>query len=200
MCMGVTHRTINTLASFPITGALLIQAHWLPLEAIVFFGGYTFATFLMNPDLDLNSLGYESWGILRFIWWPYQKALAHRCFLSHFPVVGTICRIIYLMWVPILLLLILGSTVQNTVRNDIFSAWPIVGSFVILWILGMIISDTIHAVLDVASTDFKHGIHHVLSGGHHHHPHHGFFAHHDQHNPREYARSNSNYVSHRRRR
>lgn len=109
MCMGVTHRTINTMVSFPIAGALLVQAHWHPLQAIIFLGGYTFATFLMNPDLDLDSLGYQSWGVLRFIWWPYQKALAHRCFLSHFPVVGTVCRIIYLMWVPILILLILGG-------------------------------------------------------------------------------------------
>ncbi len=200
MCMGVTHRTINTMVSFPIAGALLVQAHWHPLQAIVFLGGYTFATFLMNPDLDLDSLGYQSWGVLRFIWWPYQKALAHRCFLSHFPVVGTVCRIIYLMWVPILILLILGGTVQDRVRTDLFNAWPIIGSFVLLWILGMIISDTIHAILDVVSTDFKHGLHRVMSGGHHHHPQHGFFAHHDQDGPRHYNESYSRSNSHNHRR
>lgn len=195
MCMGITHRTINTLVSVPTAGALLVQAHWLPLQVITFLGGYTFATFLVNPDLDLDSIGYESWGLLRFIWWPYQKALAHRCFLSHFPVISTIFRIIYLFWLPVLIIFLLGSAVQNTVRNDIFAAWPIIGSFVILWAIGMTISDTIHAILDVVSTDFKHGIHRVLSGGHHHHPHHGFFAHHNQegpyrsrHNSREYSR------------
>ena len=178
MCMGVTHRTINTIVSLPTAGSLLLEAHWFPLQAITFLGGYTFATFFMNPDLDLDSIGYQSWGLLRFIWWPYQKALAHRCFLSHFPVVGTLCRIIYLMWLPIAILLILGSAAQNTVRNDLFTAWPIIGSFVFLWIIGMVISDTIHAMLDVLSTDFKHAIHHVITG--HHHPHHGFFAHHNQ--------------------
>lgn len=195
--MGVTHRTINTLVSIPFTGALLVEAHWSPIEAVTFWCGYTFATFLVNPDLDLDSIGYRSWGVLRFYWWPYQRALAHRCFLSHFPVVGTLCRIIYLLWLPILVIFLLGSTTRNKVSSDIFAYWPVYGVFLLLWVLGMIISDAIHAILDVSSTDFKHVTHNFLSGGHHHHPHHGFFAHHNQEPP--YYRERSRSHKHRRR-
>jgi uncharacterized metal-binding protein len=155
MPMGRTHRAINTYLCVPLTGGAIYFAHWSPLQAIAFGAGYCFATFFMNPDLDLDSVGYQSWGPLRIIWWPYQKALAHRSYFSHFPVISTLLRIVYLMWFPVLLLLLLGGSVQAVARDAIFDWWPIVGIYVLIFILGMIVSDSIHTILDTVSTDLK---------------------------------------------
>jgi uncharacterized metal-binding protein len=49
----------------------------------------------LSPDLDLKSLPWKRWGILRFLWLPYQR-IPHRHWLSHAPVVGSIGRLLYL--------------------------------------------------------------------------------------------------------
>lgn len=153
--MGRTHRAINTTLVLPISFGTLQLAHWSPVQAFIFGAGYCFATFFMNPDLDLNSIGYHSWGPLRIIWWPYQKALAHRSYLSHFPVISTILRLIYLMWLPVILIWLLGSSVQAAARETVFDWWPILGIPLMIFILGMTLSDAIHTILDVSSTDLK---------------------------------------------
>ena len=58
----------------------------------------------LSPDLDLKSLPWKRWGILRFIWIPYQR-IPHRHWLSHAPVVGSIGRLLYLgLWFSPLLI------------------------------------------------------------------------------------------------
>jgi uncharacterized metal-binding protein len=183
MPSGITHRTINTIVSVPATGAVLYWQHSIP-NALLFAAGYTFATFLMNPDLDLDSDGYNSWGMLRFYWWPYKEALAHRSVLSHFPVLSTILRIIYLMWLPVLLLLVLGSAVRAAAREAVLDWVPEYLPYILFTIFGMMCSDTLHAILDVSSTKmkrfynrhFRHSRRHIPSflehhgQGHHHSP------------------------------
>ncbi|MEI7556799.1 metal-binding protein [Candidatus Chlorohelix sp.] len=159
MPMGITHRTINTFVSVPLTGAGYLHFHRTPLECTVFWGGYTFATFLMNPDLDLESDGYESWGLLRFYWWPYQKAFAHRSFFSHFPIISTVLRIVYLLWLPILLTYFLGSAIQSSVRETVFDWVPGAFPYLIFLVAGMMCSDTLHFFLDITSTNLKRALH-----------------------------------------
>lgn len=154
MPSGITHRTINTIASIPASGAVLYWQQSIP-NALCFAAGYTFATFLMNPDLDLDSDGYNSWGILRFYWWPYKEALGHRSILSHFPILSTILRIIYLLWLPVLLLLVLGSAVRAAAREAILDWVPEYLPLILFTILGMMCSDALHAVLDFSSTKIK---------------------------------------------
>lgn len=48
------------------------------------------------PDLDINSRPYQRWGVLRWLWWPYQRLIRHRSVLSHSPFLGTAIRISYL--------------------------------------------------------------------------------------------------------
>jgi uncharacterized metal-binding protein len=181
--MGVTHRTINTFASLPLTAEFYLGLHRSPTESLAFFAGYTFATFLMNPDLYLNSEGYQSWGFLRFYWWPYQKALAHRCFLSHFPIISTIFRIIYLLWLPILLIFVLGSAVQASARDQVYDWVPQLAPYLIAIVIGMMGSDTLHMFLDVTSTRLKRTF-----GGRHKRRHEGFFEHHGQQRRSRYNR------------
>jgi uncharacterized metal-binding protein len=52
----------------------------------------------LSPDLDLKSLPWKRWGVIKFIWLPYQR-IPHRHWLSHAPVVGSIGRLLYLgLW------------------------------------------------------------------------------------------------------
>jgi uncharacterized metal-binding protein len=154
MPMGTTHRRLNTAISVPLAAGAL----WLKWDAgyiVSLLAGFHFATYFMNPDLDLNSLGYKSWGWLRFIWWPYQKVLAHRCFLSHFPVISTLLRIIYLLWFPALLVLLLGASVRAAARESLADWLPVLGPFLLVFVLGMILSDSLHAIFDTSSTELK---------------------------------------------
>jgi uncharacterized metal-binding protein len=60
-------------------------------------GSVLFAGLMFGPDLDTLSTPYNRWGPLKFLWWPYQKALPHRSILSHGPLalLGTVFRIVY---------------------------------------------------------------------------------------------------------
>ena len=42
-------------------------------------------------------------GPLRWLWWPYRKALRHRSVLSHSPLLGTLVRVGYLTGLALLL-------------------------------------------------------------------------------------------------
>lgn len=185
MPMGITHRTINTMVSVPV-GAGTLFIGWTPLQTTSLVVGYTFATFFMNPDLDLNSIGYKSWGWLRFIWWPYQKILGHRCWMSHFPVISTLLRVIYLMWFPILLLLLLGSSAQAAARDTIFDWFPQLAPYLLVFVAGMVLSDSLHAILDISSTELKQ----LFRFGRSRRRATNFFEHHNQAPPRRaFARS-----------
>jgi uncharacterized metal-binding protein len=179
MPMGVTHRAINTVVSVPVAAGTLYIG-WSPLQIACLVGGYTFATFLMNPDLDLDSIGYQSWGWLRIIWWPYQKALGHRCWMSHFPIISTLLRIIYLLWFPVLLLLLLGSSIRAMVRQEVLDWFPELAPYLLLLIFGMILSDTLHTILDTSSTELKQ----LFGGSRRRKRNVNFFEHHHQAPPR----------------
>jgi uncharacterized metal-binding protein len=168
MPMGTTHRRLNTAISVPLAaGALWLK--WDSGYIVSLLAGFHFATYFMNPDLDLNSLGYKSWGWLRFIWWPYQKMLAHRCFLSHFPVISTILRIIYLLW----------TSVRAAAWETLFDWFPVLGPYLVVFILGMIFSDTLHAIFDTSSTELKTFFRGTRRRGNSR----NFFAHHQQETP-----------------
>ncbi len=188
MPMGTTHRRINTASSVPIAAGTLVIG-WDPVHTLILMAGYTFATFFMNPDLDLYSIGYQSWGWLRFIWWPYQKVLGHRCWMSHFPVVSTILRIIYLLWFPLLMLFLLSASARSAIAHDDLPQWILlIAPYTIIFVLGMIISDSLHAILDTTSTELKHILH-----GSHHHRHENFFSHHNQALPRRFQARQRSY-------
>jgi uncharacterized metal-binding protein len=52
---------------------------------------------MLSPDLDLISRPYKRWGLLRWLWLPYQRFIPrHRHWLSHGPVIGSIVRLVYL--------------------------------------------------------------------------------------------------------
>lgn len=56
---------------------------------------YLFSGLMFGPDLDIHSVQFKRWGLLRWIWLPYQKTLRHRSRLSHGFIVGTTVRVMY---------------------------------------------------------------------------------------------------------
>lgn len=66
-------------------------------------GGFLLGGLMFGPDLDIYSRQYQRWGVLRWIWLPYQKSLRHRSLLSHGPLLGTTIRLVYFaVWLALL--------------------------------------------------------------------------------------------------
>ena len=106
MPLGKTHdniTTIGTLLSLPI--ALQIT-HNLELSAIASSSFY-FTGYMFGPDLDMaHSRPSKRWGKLKFLWGGYRKYIAtrHRHPLSHYPLLGTVARVLYLGVVVLMIL------------------------------------------------------------------------------------------------
>jgi uncharacterized metal-binding protein len=84
-----------------VAGGTLYATHRADLAFWV-SGGFLFSGLIFGPDLDLYSFHYKRWGMLRWLWQPYQKAIKHRSIWSHGPIVGTIGRIVYLsLWLAL---------------------------------------------------------------------------------------------------
>lgn len=105
MPSGQTHDRI-TLWSSPFIAALTFsQTRSSPLTLLI-TGSFLFSGLMFGPDLDIESCQFQRWGMLRYLWLPYQKSLRHRSFLSHGPFFGTALRILYLgSWLFLLLVL-----------------------------------------------------------------------------------------------
>jgi uncharacterized metal-binding protein len=113
MPSGRTHDRI-TLISLPplvvLTYILTRRGEWL----LWFSGAYLFSGLMFGPDLDIYSLQYKRWGIIRWIWLPYQSYFKHRSFFSHGFLVGTIIRLMYLL-IIILILAIFGVAIGQLI-------------------------------------------------------------------------------------
>jgi uncharacterized metal-binding protein len=95
---GRTHDRV-TLWSLPLIAGGTLYATARADLAFWVSGGFLFSGLIFGPDLDLYSFHYKRWGMLRWIWRPYQKAIKHRSIWSHGPIIGTIGRILYLsLW------------------------------------------------------------------------------------------------------
>ncbi|MGV2830198.1 metal-binding protein [Myxosarcina sp. GI1(2024)] len=64
---------------------------------LILAAGFLFSSLMFGPDLDIYSLQYRRWGVIRFIWLPYRQLFRHRSLFSHGLVLGTFIRIVYLL-------------------------------------------------------------------------------------------------------
>lgn len=95
------------------------HSEWGP--DIAGFRGFLFSGLMLSPDLDLHSRPFKRWGWLRWIWIPYQQAIAHRSVLSHGFLIGTTVRVVYLVgWIVCLGVLSL-AVVQSF--QDVAWSW-----------------------------------------------------------------------------
>ncbi|MEA5620685.1 metal-binding protein [Cronbergia sp. UHCC 0137] len=119
MPSGKTHDRI-TLWSLPfVTGMTFVWTRSGNLTLLV-AGGFMFGGLMFGPDLDIYSVQFQRWGVVRWIWLPYQKSLRHRSFLSHGPIIGTMLRVVYLLVLLLVvgvLLLVVGTKLGNVSLN-----------------------------------------------------------------------------------
>lgn len=96
MASGKTHDWV-TLALLP---SVWMIAHWgLNLSfqtSLLIAGGTWIGGFYLSPDLDTPSRPFYRWGLLRWIWIPYQWAARHRSPLSHGLLWASWLRLFYL--------------------------------------------------------------------------------------------------------
>ena len=64
---------------------------------LILSGGYLFSGMMFGPDLDIRSIQYKRWGMIRGIWQPYRKFFRHRSIFSHGFIIGTCVRLGYLL-------------------------------------------------------------------------------------------------------
>ncbi len=94
MASGKNHDRSILFAS-PIV--LSVGGYYWGLEIGIIVGASHFiGGWYLSPDLDLKSLPWKRWGLLKFIWLPYQKFIPHRSPLSHAPLLGSVIRLVYL--------------------------------------------------------------------------------------------------------
>ncbi len=117
MPSGQTHDRITLWALPFVAGATFVQTKSGNLTLLV-AGGFMFGGLMFGPDLDIYSRQYQRWGLLRWIWIPYQKSLRHRSFLSHGPIIGTTLRVIYLSCVVGILVILVIAVAQMLGNGD----------------------------------------------------------------------------------
>ena len=102
MASGKNHDRAIYFAT-PVVG--ILSGYYLsPMLGLIADSSHLLGGLYLSPDLDLKSLPWKRWGILRIIWLPYQR-IPHRHWLSHAPIVGSIGRLLYLgLWLSPLLI------------------------------------------------------------------------------------------------
>ncbi len=156
MANGKAHKKINLVFLAIGIGAVLISSqHYVHGISIII--GYLFGTYWMNPDLDIKSNPYRRWGLLRFMWIPYQK-LKHRSIWTHGYVIGDIIRYLYIMGWIVLVAFVLGILTGVPYTTYIDYLRDFVNQYklpLLSFIIGNMLSSTAHILTDHASTTFK---------------------------------------------
>jgi len=106
MASGQEHdkATKQWVVPFAWSVGLLIDTRSGVISGIAFLLGGLW----LSPDLDTHSNALKRWGMLKILWWPYQKIIRHRSIFSHGPFIGTIIRISYLIIIGNFILYLAG--------------------------------------------------------------------------------------------
>lgn len=156
--------TIGTaLGALPLTG-MYLPPETRPLAWLA-IASYTFSGIWLSSDLDTNSSAYRRWGPLRFLWYPYQKLVPHRSWISHGLGVGPLLRVIYLLGVLALLtmgvswmLTRIGIALQVDPRSWLLHATDWLFRYpqeVWALVIGLVAGGAVHSLLDFAHTRLK---------------------------------------------
>ena len=152
MSSGKAH-AIATVVTGGVAAPLLVAAGQPVTSALALAGGCLLGL-VFNSDLDVrrrdthsdtimrHSVGRTIWWIWNLLWQPYAYLIPHhRHPLSHFPLLGTVLRVIYALSLPGLAWFLLGRVVPLP------PVWPLPGP--VWWALGgLVLVDSLHAVMD----------------------------------------------------
>ena len=155
MPSGKAHARDSIMLSVIVAPVALYATHD-PLASVAISVG-CLAGIPLSPDLDLHVRTVaESLPIVgrvwQVIWFPYERAIPHRSWLSHFPIVGTIGRLAYLATVVWLVCHVIVSPSLSW----LYIAESMYASPVALYAIGgLLISDSYHSLRDTLSTKGK---------------------------------------------
>jgi uncharacterized metal-binding protein len=135
--------------------------------ALVVICAHLWATWMLSPDLDIDSAIYDRWGPFRWLWLPYQKIIPHRSWFSHSGVSGAL-RLLYLgaaLWCALYLLGELGRVVFGLAGvpayHEQFFAW-LTGTLAAagprpVWLIvaGVVVADMVHVAADLITSEIK---------------------------------------------
>jgi uncharacterized metal-binding protein len=167
MASGHHHAIATVIVGGALSAGLYGVAHCPPLETILFASG-CLTGLVINPDLDirhfthaeqvLRASGGPLGGLLArlwyTLWWPYAHLIPHhRHPLSHFPLLGTAGRLLYLS----ILFGLFGYLANWLFKLPPFpefppELWPLVA----WWAGGLAAMDTLHAVMDSGTRSSLH--------------------------------------------
>ena len=134
---GKTHDKITIrFLPFLLFGLFLLQVPF-GISLIMIFG-YLFSAYMFNGDLDIHSRPYRRWGVIRFIWKPYQNTFSHRSIFTHGFIIGTLIRLIYILFIPFLIMLFLNINALIIFLNP----------FSIIFYIGLEIGAMSHTIAD----------------------------------------------------
>lgn len=110
MPSGAVHNGVTLLTAVNTAALALLYLPLTGVEGLAMVPG-SLTALLVNPDLDVDggNISYKTarrYGvefIWRTFWFPYSRALPHRHWLSHMPVLSTFIRLVYIFWLPLLL-------------------------------------------------------------------------------------------------
>ncbi|MGF1496407.1 MAG: metal-binding protein [Elainellaceae cyanobacterium] len=163
MPSGRTHDRI-TFWSLPAVVALSLLRTRSGGLTLAIATGFLFGALMLGPDLDTRSIHYRRWGIFRWIWIPYRGSMKHRSPLSHWPIVGTVVRVAYvLVW---LLLVVLVSLSLVNEAFQLSWTWDDMGRMVgqslathrsVVWMLviGLELGALSHYLADWSVSTYK---------------------------------------------
>jgi uncharacterized metal-binding protein len=169
-----THDRIGLLAAGPLLPASYVALAALgdaPAAAysgmLIITGSHLWATWMLSPDLDIDSAIYDRWGPFKGLWWPYQKVVPHRSWFSHSGISGVL-RLGYLavaLWCVLYALVWLGSNALGLAAIPAYHAqfqdWltsqvQVQGTRpALLIIAGVVIADLLHVAADLVTSEIK---------------------------------------------
>lgn len=119
----------------------------------------TLAGLFLTPDLDIDAGSMSEEEVRKIspfgenIWWvywfPYRRLIQHRSPLSHFPIIGTLGRLIYL-GIPYLTILAITFVVNQSAFGwlAIPGLWLLFFPYFQIAVLGLASADLLHFFMD----------------------------------------------------
>lgn len=145
MADGKVHEKDSNIIAAGVGVASVLIFHNFVAGAFVALGALSGV--YITPDLDVD--GWirskrnlvNDYGIIGYLWfgfwYPYARAIKHRNWLSHAPVVGTLVRVAYIGAIPLVGLYFTETAVSEVVKSAV--------SF---WVIGLMVSDAAHWARD----------------------------------------------------
>ena len=116
--------------------------------AMAFVVAYLFGTFLLSPDMDLNTSGpMKNWGVLRLLWRPYAHLFKHRG-ISHMPIVGTLTRVLYIFIVLYVLSAVANAFLDLGWKMSVDDLKKVDRNLILWTLAGLCLPDLFHIVAD----------------------------------------------------